>query len=132
MQVSETLCLETHPKNYMSQKSPLAIKMSWQHFFNPEIAYQRRQRENQLQHYRSLIKQDILNYKDWQFSFGCKVCKTSFEFNKPNVDHCGTMEFRHIVKSPRAIAISYNSTGRTQSYNSSANPAIKLRLKLGK
>jgi 5-methylcytosine-specific restriction endonuclease McrA len=67
--------------------------------FNPEIAYQRRQRENKLQYYRSLISQDIFNFKDSQLPFGCKVCKCSFEYNKPNVDHCGDMEFRHLVKS---------------------------------
>lgn len=67
--------------------------------FDPEVAYQRRQRENQLQHYRTLVQQDILNYKDSQLLFGCKACKCSFEYNKANVDHCGDMEFRHLVKS---------------------------------
>ena len=70
--------------------------------FNPEIAYQRRQRENQLQHYRALVQQDVLNYKDSQLPFGCKACKCSFEYNRANVDHCGDMEFRHLVKAYEA------------------------------
>lgn len=71
------------------------VVSSW---FDPEIALQRRQRENQLQYYRTLIQQDILSFKDSHLPFGCKACKTSFEYNKPNVDHCGDMEFRHLVK----------------------------------
>lgn len=67
--------------------------------FDPEIALQRRQRENHLQHYRALIQQDISNFKDSQLQFGCKACKCSFEYNKANVDHCGDMEFRHLVKN---------------------------------
>ena len=67
--------------------------------FDPEIAYKRRRRENQLQNYRYLIQQDILNFKGSQFPFGCKACKCSFEYKKVNVDHCGSMEFRHLVKT---------------------------------
>ena len=74
--------------------------------FDPEIAYKRRRRENQLQKYRSLIQQDVLNFKDSQLPFGCNVCKTSFEYNKPNVDHCGSMEFRHLVKAYESEGLS--------------------------
>ena len=74
------------------------VVSSW---FDPEIALQRRQRENKLQDYRALIQQDILNFKDSQLPFGCNICKCSFEFSRSNVnvDHCGAMEFRHLVKA---------------------------------
>ena len=67
--------------------------------FDPNAAYARRQRINQNHIYRDMIQPDIANFRAAMAKFGCKACGENFDFTTPIVDHCGSLEFRHIVKN---------------------------------